>query len=310
MTTADSGVRLDVVRLGGTGHRGSVPQLMLRTALAARSWQSIDDGKHWVLSEQEGVVNFSRLTCRMRSSKEHVSSSSASTVTESPPRTTTIPRRQGDGVEADGLLCWQARLEVIEKTCETATSDMLLLRKLALVYTAGNKMGVLSPIRRHFVRQHHPPDAQHTQWIGNIFWELVDTYSLVQFGPKFHAAVEALSPEMGNIGNLIDHAVIYDPGKNTVEGAIQMSMHLYRTQPSDYLLKKVASLVSSVATQIRARYFHLYGDILYFQSEYVKAASMITQAHDRFLEQPIGPNPRGDLKQIPCPGRKLHSTGH
>ncbi|KZP03948.1 hypothetical protein FIBSPDRAFT_968543 [Athelia psychrophila] len=52
----------------------------------------------------------------------------------------------------DGLLRWQERSEVIEESFQTATSDLFLLRKFALVYTTGAKLGVLSPIH-HFVLQ-------------------------------------------------------------------------------------------------------------------------------------------------------------
>ncbi|KZP29401.1 TPR-like protein [Athelia psychrophila] len=183
----------------------------------------------------------------------------------------------------DGLLRWQERLEVIEKTFETATSDLLLLRKFALVYTAGGKLGVLSPIR-HFVLQKHAPDARHAQCISNITWELVNTYARVDFGPELHAAIEALSPEMGNIGNLIDYAVAYEPREILVDITIQISRHLCYTQPSSYLLKKVAKLVSSVHAQRRAEYCHVFGDILYLQSEYAEAASTFVEARDLFLE--------------------------
>ncbi|KZP07296.1 hypothetical protein FIBSPDRAFT_675859, partial [Athelia psychrophila] len=64
----------------------------------------------------------------------------------------------------DGLFRWQERLEAIEKTFETATPDLFLLRKFALVYTARDKLGVLSPIR-HYVLRYHPPDSQHAQCI-------------------------------------------------------------------------------------------------------------------------------------------------
>ncbi|KZP07391.1 TPR-like protein [Athelia psychrophila] len=182
-----------------------------------------------------------------------------------------------------GLSCWQDRLEIIEKTLETATSSLFLLRKFALVYTTGAKLGVLSPIR-HFILQHYPPDSQHAQCVSNIIWELVCTHAMVDFGPKFHVAVEALSPEMGNIGNLIDHAVAHNPGEIIVDISIQISWHLWRTHPSSHLLKKVSDLVPLVPTQMRARYFEVYGAILHMQCEYVAATSASTQARHLFLD--------------------------
>ncbi|KZP06453.1 hypothetical protein FIBSPDRAFT_1053523 [Athelia psychrophila] len=183
----------------------------------------------------------------------------------------------------DGLLRWQDRLEVIEKTFETASSDLFLLRKFALVYTTGAKLGVLSPIR-YFILRHYPPDSQHVRCISNIIWELVYTHAMVDFGPKFHGAVEALSLEMGNIGNLIDHAIACDPGEIIVDISIQMSFHLSRTYPSSHLLKKVSDLVPSVPTQMQARYFAISGTVLSMQNEYVAATSSSTHARDLFLE--------------------------
>ncbi|KZP09205.1 hypothetical protein FIBSPDRAFT_938574 [Athelia psychrophila] len=183
----------------------------------------------------------------------------------------------------DGLLRWQDRLEVIEKTFETASASLFLLRKFALVYTAGAKLGVLSPIR-HFILQHYPPDSQHAQCISNIIWDVVCTHAMVDFGPEFHGAVAALSPEMGNIGNLIDHAVLHNPREIIVDISIHMSCHLLRTHPSPFLLKKVSDLVPSVPTHMRARYFEVSSAILHKQNEYVAAASTSTQARDLFLD--------------------------
>ncbi|KZP09203.1 TPR-like protein [Athelia psychrophila] len=183
----------------------------------------------------------------------------------------------------DGLLRWQDRLEIIEKTFETAASNLFLLRKYALVYTTSAKLGVLSPIR-HFILQHYPPDSQHSQCISNIIWELVHTHATVGFGPKFHGAVDALSPEMGNIGNLIDYAVAHNAGEIIVDISIRISWYLWYTHPSSYLLKKVSDLVASVPTQLRAQYFEVSSAILQMQSEHVEAASMSTQARHLFLE--------------------------
>ncbi|KZP07302.1 TPR-like protein [Athelia psychrophila] len=183
----------------------------------------------------------------------------------------------------DGLLGWQERLEVIEKTFDTATTNLFLLRKFALVYTAGDKLGVLSPIR-HYVLHHHPPDSQHAQCIYNIIWELVNTYALVSFGPKFRGAVDALSPEMANIGSLIDHAAAYDPGEIIVDIAIQISWHLCFTHPSRHLLQKVSTLVPSVHTKTQARYWQVSSEIMYRQGEYMEAESTFKQARGLFLE--------------------------
>ncbi|KZP20446.1 TPR-like protein [Athelia psychrophila] len=183
----------------------------------------------------------------------------------------------------DGLLCWQERLEVIEKTFENAISDLLLLRKFALVYTAGDKLSVLSPIR-HFVLHHYPPDIQHSQCIRDVIWEVVDTYATVEFGPELQGAIEAISPEMGNIGNLIDHAVIYDPGAIIVDIAIQISKHLCRTHPSLHILKKVSKLVPAMDTEMQAQYWLITGDIMHAKDEYGEATRTCMQARDLFLE--------------------------
>ncbi|KZP29433.1 TPR-like protein [Athelia psychrophila] len=183
----------------------------------------------------------------------------------------------------DGLFHWQERLDIIEDTFETATSDLFLLRQLALIYTASDKLSVLSTIR-HFVLQHHPPDAQHVQCIYAIIWELVHTYAMVGFGPEFSGAVDALSPEMGNIGSLIDHNVAYDPGEIIVDIAIRISWHLNLTYPSSHLLQKVSSLVPLVHAAMQARYWSVSGEIMYKQDDYTDAASVFKQARDLFLE--------------------------
>ncbi|KZP06682.1 TPR-like protein [Athelia psychrophila] len=183
----------------------------------------------------------------------------------------------------DGLLHWEERLEVIGETFPTATSDLLLLRKFALVYITGDKLAVLSPIR-HFVLQYHPPDFQHVQCIYNIFWELVHAYAMVDFGPEFSGAVDALSPEMGNIGNLIDHAVVHNPGEIIVDIAIKASWYLSYIIPSSHLLQKVSGLVTSVPTAMQARYWDTTAAIMHRQDEYAEATSTSTQARDLFLE--------------------------
>ncbi|KZP29489.1 TPR-like protein [Athelia psychrophila] len=183
----------------------------------------------------------------------------------------------------DGLLQWERHLDDIGKTFPSATSDLFLLRKFTLVYTAGRKLGVLSPIR-HFVLQHYPPDFQHAQCIYNIFWELVHAYAMVRFGPEFSGAVDALSPELGNIGNLIDHAVAHDPGDVIVDIAIHITWHLYCTHPSSHLLHTVSGLVPSVPTEMQARYWDISGHIMHRQSEYTEATSMLMQARDLFLK--------------------------
>ncbi|KZP29442.1 hypothetical protein FIBSPDRAFT_884873 [Athelia psychrophila] len=184
----------------------------------------------------------------------------------------------------DGLLRWQDRLEVIEKTFKTATSDLFLLRKFALIYTAGGKLGVLSPIR-YFVLQHYPPDSQHVQCIYDIIWELVGTYAPVDYGPELNGATEALGPEMGNISSLIDHAVVHNhPVGTIIDIAIEASWHLCRTHPSHYLLQKVSTLVPSVHTKTQAKYWCVSGNLLYKQDVYAEAVSTLTQARGLFLE--------------------------
>ncbi|KZP05296.1 TPR-like protein [Athelia psychrophila] len=183
----------------------------------------------------------------------------------------------------DGLLHWQQRLEFIEETFDTAISDLQLLRKTALVYITAGGLRVLSPIR-HFVLQHYPPDLQHAQCICNIIWKLVEAYAMVQFGPEMQGSIEALSPEIGNIGNLIDHAVAYDPGDIIVDIAIQTSWYLCYINPSSHLLHKVADLVPALPDVIKARYWHISGAIAFMQDGYAEATSTFMQARDLFLK--------------------------
>ncbi|KAF7972920.1 hypothetical protein HWV62_16572 [Athelia sp. TMB] len=181
----------------------------------------------------------------------------------------------------DGLLHYEERLAIITRTFLTSMSDFFLLRKLALVYTSGSKLGVLSPIR-HFILAHHPPDTQHAQCIYGIFWKLVDTYALVKYGSDFHDVIKALGPEAGNIASLVEHAAQHDPADRTLEVAINMSWHLYRTQPSTNLLHKVSQLVPGAAPATQARYWRISGDIAAMQSRYPDATRSLAQAQNRF----------------------------
>ncbi|KZP07304.1 TPR-like protein [Athelia psychrophila] len=95
-----------------------------------------------------------------------------------------------------------------------------------------------------------------------------DLFLLLDFGPELHGAITALSPEIGNIGNLIDHAVAHDPGEIIVDIAMQITRHLWRADPSTDLLKKVSSLVPSVKAEMQARYWHIPGEIMFKRDEW------------------------------------------
>lgn len=183
----------------------------------------------------------------------------------------------------DGLLHWEERLELIEETFDTASSDLQRIRRFALAYTSGNKLGVLSPIR-HFVLQHHPPDAEHVQCIYDIFWKLVDIYAMADYGPDRFKANEVLNPEVSNISNLIDHAVRYHTTARVVDIAIQMSWHLYLTYPSTILLEQVSKMVSSADTVLQARFWEISGEIAYARNRYTESTSSFSQARVHFLD--------------------------
>ncbi|KAF7978284.1 hypothetical protein HWV62_1136 [Athelia sp. TMB] len=183
----------------------------------------------------------------------------------------------------DGLLQWQTRLGLVAQCLPTSPSDFLLLRKFALVYTTGNKLGVLSPIR-HFILQHYPPDSEHVQCVHGIFWKLVGTYSRVNFGPEFDSAKEALRPEIGNISNLIEHAVRYQPTKRILGVAIDMSWHFYKTYPSTDILKMVSPLEPTADPAMRARFWEISGLIAYQHNRYTEATSSFTHARAHFLD--------------------------
>lgn len=183
----------------------------------------------------------------------------------------------------DGLLQWQTRLGLVAQCLPTSSSDFLLLRKFALVYTTGNKLGVLSPIR-HFILQHYPPDSEYVQCVHGIFWKLVDTYARMTFGPDFDSAKEALRPEIGNISNLIEHAVRYQPTERILNVAIHMSWHFYLTYPSTDILKMVSPLEPTADPAMRARFWEISGEIAYAQNRYTQATSSFTQARAHFLD--------------------------
>ncbi|KAF7978276.1 hypothetical protein HWV62_1120 [Athelia sp. TMB] len=205
----------------------------------------------------------------------------------------------------DGLLQWQTRLGLVAQCLPTSPSDFLLLRKFALVYTTGNKLGVLSPIR-HFILQHYPPDSEYVQCVHGIFWKLVGTYARVNFGPEFNSAKEALRPDIGNISNLIEHAVQYHPTERILDVAIDMSWHFYLTYPSTDILKMVSPLEPTADPAMRARFWEISGLIAYKQYRYTEATSSVTQARVHFL---VASNDRkvahcsyrsGDILRMQC----------
>ncbi|KAF7978287.1 hypothetical protein HWV62_1142, partial [Athelia sp. TMB] len=182
----------------------------------------------------------------------------------------------------DGLLQWQERLELIEETFDTASSDLQRIRRFALAYTSGVKLGVLSPIR-HFVLQHHPPDSEHVQCMYDIFWKLVGIHATAQYGPDRIKANEVLNPEVGNISNLINHAVRYHITARLVDIAIDMSWHFYLTYPSTDILKMISPLEPAADSAMRARFWEISGEIAYKQSRFIEASSNFTQARAHFL---------------------------
>ncbi|KAF7965428.1 hypothetical protein HWV62_43654 [Athelia sp. TMB] len=183
----------------------------------------------------------------------------------------------------DGLLQWRGRLNTIWKTSGITNLDLQRLQQFALVYTSGDKLGVLSPIR-HFILQHYPPDAEHAQCISNIYWGLVDTYARVNFGPEYNDSVNALNPELGNISNLIDHAVQCCPTERILHVTIDMSWYLYCTFPSTDMLDKVTRMVSTATPTVQALFWEISGEIAYKQDRYTEATSSFTQARTHFLD--------------------------
>lgn len=182
----------------------------------------------------------------------------------------------------DGLHRWEDRLDAIGKTLINGASAVTLLQRLALIQVTGATIRVLSPIR-HFVLRCHPPDHAHAQCIYTIFWELVDTYAVIPFGPDFNTAVEALLPEIGNIGSLIEHCVALYPGHRMLEIAIQMSWHLSRTLSSANLLDKASKLVPAAAPILQANFWQISGEISFMQYRLPQAWDNITRARDLFL---------------------------
>ncbi|KAF7972926.1 hypothetical protein HWV62_16584 [Athelia sp. TMB] len=182
----------------------------------------------------------------------------------------------------DGLFHYEERLAIIAKVIPTSMSDFFLLRKFALVYISGDKLGVLSPIR-HFILQHYPPGDEYVLCLYNIFWELIDSYAMIYFGPDFQGAKEALGPELGNIGNLIEHAVWCHPGNRVLDVAIKMSWHLCYTGAPTELLQNVFALVMAADPAMQARYWQVSGEISCHQHRFLEAKSSVTRARELFL---------------------------
>ncbi|KAF7970895.1 hypothetical protein HWV62_22650 [Athelia sp. TMB] len=177
----------------------------------------------------------------------------------------------------DGLLRYEERLTKIAKVIPTSMSDFFLLRKFALIYISGDKLRVLSPIR-HFILQHYPPDGQHVTCICNIFWQLVDSFATVGFGPDANSAKEALGAELGNIGHLIEYAVRHHPSDRLLEIAWKVTWYLCYTGVSTKLERKVAALVPVADLAMQTRHWQVSGATSYNQKIYTEAKNMVTQA--------------------------------
>ncbi|KAF7978275.1 hypothetical protein HWV62_1118 [Athelia sp. TMB] len=183
----------------------------------------------------------------------------------------------------DGLFQYEERLKMIGEKFHTTIDDLRRLQRFALVYTFGDKLAVLSPIR-YFVLQHYPPDKEHLQCINGIFWKVVGAYATVDYGPELHSAKEALRPEIGNISNLIEHAARYHPTDQILDVAIDMSWHFYLTSPSTDILKMVSPLEPTAEPAMRARFWQISGEIAHAQNRYKAAASSFTQARVYFFD--------------------------
>lgn len=179
----------------------------------------------------------------------------------------------------DELLRWHERLRVVAQSFGSAFSSLDALHKHALIYTEGDKLGVLSPIR-HFVLHHHPPDAEHVYCMYDVFRDFVDTHTQGDLGPR----TRALWPDKGNIFSLFKYAVIRHPTQRLFQLAIKMLWQLYRTTPSTSFLDIIRHLLPDASPETQAEYWSVMGEALAMQTFYKDANESLVRARTQWLE--------------------------
>jgi hypothetical protein len=182
----------------------------------------------------------------------------------------------------DGLHQWEERLPIIGAGFQDVDLLFFKLQDAALLFTEGNWLKVLSPIR-YFITQHHPAKEAHTQCLEEYFWNVVHQYATMHFGPGFVEATEMLEPDMGNIGSLLTQAVKIHPIPQTMEMILDISRFLYYTHPSTHLLDAVRGKKIGTSVQ-EIRGLQCSAEIMGKQSKYTEASEALTEAQNQFIK--------------------------
>jgi tetratricopeptide (TPR) repeat protein len=184
----------------------------------------------------------------------------------------------------DGLGQWEERLPHIAAGFQNFRHIVHLLQKTALLFIAGGRLKVLSPIR-HFIRCHHPAEHNHMMHLQKYFWDLVHTYGTVPHGPGFIQARDILEPDIGNIHSLIIDAVQNHPSICVLDTVLEISGFLYRTHPSTEILLEVIPFVQKIGSPMKeAQVFQCLGETLRIQNRYADASDTLTKAQRQFIE--------------------------
>jgi tetratricopeptide (TPR) repeat protein len=184
----------------------------------------------------------------------------------------------------DGLGQWEEQLPHVAAGFQNFRHIVHLLQKTALLFIAGGRLKVLSPIR-HFIMYHHPADHDHMRCLQDYFWDLVHTYGTVPHGPGFIQAKDILEPDIGNIHSLVIHAVHNQPSIEVLDAVLEIADFLYRTHPSTELLLEVIPFVQKIGIPMKeAQVFHRLGEILRIQGRYMDAFDALTKAQKLFIE--------------------------
>jgi tetratricopeptide (TPR) repeat protein len=184
----------------------------------------------------------------------------------------------------DGLHRWEERLPVVAAGLLKVRHLVYLLRKIALLFTTGSTLKVLSPIK-HFINLYHEVDSNHIRVLQNYFWDLIHTHAVLSMEPGFDRGKKILEADMGNIRSLVKNAMQSHPSPELVEVVLEISKFQMITNPSTQLLYDIIPLAKHVQSAIQeARVLQTLGIILHIQTKYAEASEILTKAQTQFLD--------------------------
>jgi hypothetical protein len=150
-----------------------------------------------------------------------------------------------DAIQLLSILCqlpdrlhqWEKRLPLIWAGQQSVYDLVHILHETTLLFIAGSRLKVLSPIR-HFINHHHQADVDHIKSLESEFWTLVNSHAATPLGPGFLQARDVMEPEMGNT----------HPSAHLVDIVLKVSEFLLNTVPSTELLDCITVMVKHIGS--------------------------------------------------------------